>query len=122
MITERAILEIWLDGLPKNANSTRGSHWTRIYKEQQEWQFATWALAHNAYKGAPLERAHLHFFVSVGDNRVHDPDNIIGSLKPVIDGLKGVAIVDDDIDHIQVTYTFDREKPRGIRLVVTSTA
>ncbi len=81
-----------------------------------------WALAHKGYKGKPLERAHLHYHISVGDQRAHDADNLIASLKPLQDGLKDIVIVDDDIDHIQVTYTFDREKPRGIRLVVTSTA
>ncbi len=114
------ILEIWLDGLPPNANKTRGNHWSQTYKEQQEWQRTTWFLAKQAYRGKPLDRAHLHFFISVGDKRVHDPDNIIGSLKPVIDGLKGVAIVDDSIDNIEVTFTFNREKPRGIRLVITA--
>ncbi len=116
------ILEIWLDGLPPNANRTRGQHWSKTYKEQQQWQRDTWLLARLAYKGDPLERAHLHFLIQVGDKRTHDPDNIIGSLKPVIDGLKGVAIFDDSIDNIATTFTFSREKPRGIWLVVTSLA
>ncbi len=114
------ILEIWLDGLPSNPNVQRGKHWSALYKEQQEWKRTTWLLARSAYRGKPLERAHLHYFIQVGDQRAHDPDNLIASLKPVQDGLKGVILVDDNIDCIEVTYTFSRDKPRGIRLVVTS--
>lgn len=79
-----------------------------------------WILAKNAYKGAPLEHAHLHYHISVGDKRVHDADNIEASLKALQDGLKGVVIVDDSIDQIQRTFTYDRERPRGIKLTITA--
>lgn len=74
-----------------------------------------WFLA-KASKGPLLQRAHLHYTISVGDNRVHDDDNIVASLKPVRDGLKGVLIVDDSIDHITVSYEFNRQKPRGFTI------
>ncbi len=114
------LLDVFFDGLPPSPNRTRGEHWSRTYKEGERWKLMAWAYARKGYKGKPLEQAHLYYHISVGDARAHDADNLIASLKHLQDGLKGTIIEDDDIDHIQVTYTFDREKPRGIRLVVTS--
>jgi hypothetical protein len=118
--TAKVLLEVWLDGLPSNPNVTRGAHWSKLYSEQQEWKRTAWLLARSAYHGKPLDRAHVHYFIFVGDQRAHDADNLIASLKPVQDGLKGVVLLDDSIDNIEVTYTFSREKPRGVRIVVTS--
>ncbi len=78
-------------------------------------------LARNAYKGDPFEHAHVAFTFSVGDNRRHDLDNLIASTKPITDGLVGVLFVDDSIDKITVSYAANRDKPRGIRIVVTRT-
>jgi hypothetical protein len=114
------LAELWFEGLPPNPNRTRGQHWSKTYATSQEWKQLAWILARNAYKGAPAEHAHLHYHISVGDKRVHDADNIEASLKPLQDGLKGVVIVDDSIDHITRTFTYDREKPRGIKLTVTT--
>lgn len=75
----------------------------------------SWFLA-KASKGPLLQRAHLHYTISVGDNRTHDGDNLISSMKNCQDGLKGVLIVDDSIDHITVSYEFNRQKPRGFTI------
>ncbi len=111
-------IELYFEALPPNPNRTKGQHWAVIYKANQEWKRTAYILARAAYRGAPFERAHLQYHISVGDNRVHDADNIEASLKSLQDGLKGVLIVDDSIDHITRTFSYDRAKPRCIRLVV----
>lgn len=112
-------IRVWLDGLPPNPNKTRGLHWSKLYKEAQDWKNTAYLLCKSIYHGAPLERAHLHYHVLVGDNRRRDADNIVASLKPVQDGIREAMLVDDDIDHIQVTYTFSRESPRGVEITIT---
>lgn len=104
--------------LPPNPNQTKRNHWGKNYEISQEWKTTAFYLAKQAYKGVPLSRAHLHYHVSVGDRRVHDADNIIASIKPLQDGLKGVVIEDDSIDAIEVSYSFDRASPRQIRLEI----
>jgi len=116
------IISLWFDGLPPNPNKTRGQHWSKTYKVGQEWKRTAWLTALQAYRGKPFERATLHYTISVGDNRVHDADNIEASLKALQDGLKGSLIVDDSIDHIERIFTYNRDKPRGIKLVVTQKA
>lgn len=113
--------QVWVgsfDGLPPNPNRTRGQHWGKIYKEAKEWKEIAGWVAKTTYKGSPLERASVHYQFSVGDNRVHDLDNLIASMKPVQDGLKGIILVDDSIDNITVSYGADRNKPRGFKIIV----
>lgn len=110
-----------IPGLPKNPNQLKGQHWSAYHKEAAEWQRSVGLMAlvvRNRYGLRPLPKAALHFHVSVGDNRTHDADNIIASFKPVLDALKGVIIEDDSIDHIQLSYSFDRAKPRQFTIQV----
>lgn len=109
---------LYFEGLPPNPNKTRGQHWSKTYTVGQEWKRTAWLTALQAYRGVPFERATLHYTISVGDNRVHDADNIEASLKALQDGLKGVVIVDDSIDHISRTFAYNRDKPRGIKLEI----
>lgn len=106
---------ITFDSFPPNPNSRR--HFQQLAKDNREWGYMAHMLARHA-KAPLLERARLHYHFSTGDNRAHDADNLIASTKPITDGLKGVAITDDSIDHIEVLYTFDREKPRRITLTI----
>lgn len=109
-------------GLPSNPNVTGGKHWSTNHKENQEWKnligyTALAAKAKNRLR--PLGRATIHIHISVGDNRVHDSDNLVASMKYPIDGLKGILIEDDSIDHIGIpTYTVDRAKPRQFTITV----
>lgn len=110
-------------GLPPNPNETRGAHWSKVYKESQVWKDLV-GYAGLAYKSKtghqPLKRATVHIHISVGDNRVHDSDNLVASMKYPIDGLKGIIITDDSIDNIGIpTYTVDRNKPRQFSITVT---
>lgn len=56
----------------------------------------------------------VHFHISVGSNRKIDPDNLNWAVtKPALDGLVMVgAIEDDSIDHVTLSYSYDRE-PKG---------
>lgn len=109
-------VQIIFDSFPPNPNSRR--HYQQVAKDNREWGFMAKMLAKHA-KAPLLEQAHLHYHFSTGDQRAHDADNLIASTKPITDGLKGVAITDDNIDTIEVLYTFDRAKPRRIVLTIT---
>lgn len=119
-LANEVIATLTFEGLPPNPNRTRGQHWSKIYASSQEWKQLAKILARNAYKGKPVEQAHLHYHISVGDNRVHDADNIEASLKSLQDGLKGIIITDDSIDHITRGFSYSREKPRCIKLTITA--
>lgn len=109
-------VQIVFDSFPPNPNSRR--HYHQVAKDNREWGNMAHIMA-RAAKAPLLERAQLHYHFSTGDQRAHDADNLIASTKPITDGLKGVAITDDSIDHIAVAYSFDREKPRRITLTIS---
>lgn len=113
-------VELTFDGIPPLPNRTRGSHWSRLYKEGEVWKQTAYYLAKSAYHGPPLARAHLHYHFSVGSNRRIDPDNLISSIKHLQDGIREAMLVDDNIDAISVEFSFDRAKPKGIRLTISS--
>lgn len=109
-------------GLPDNPNKTSGKHWASLYAGKKEWSNLVGYAALAAKVKArikPFAQATVHFHISVGDNRAHDADNIIASFKPVLDALKGHLIEDDSIDHIDLSYSFDRAKPRQFTITVT---
>lgn len=117
-------ITIKVPGLPQTLNTTRGQHWSRTYKEKRDWEQLIGLMAkmeRNRHKlNTPFDRAHLHYHISVGDNRTHDADNLLSPiLKFSNDALKGILITDDSIDHIELSFSFDRAKPRGFVITVT---
>jgi hypothetical protein len=109
-------------GLPPSPNQTQGAHWGKTYKIKQEWgQLVGYAaLAERRQFGPPLERAHVHFDISVGDNRRHDPDNLSWAVtKMALDAIKGHLITDDSIDNVTLSYSFSRTKPRQFSIEVS---
>jgi hypothetical protein len=111
-------ITLTLTGLPPNPNQLKGKHWGKIHASNKEWKETAGWVAKSVYRGSPLHKARIHYIFSVGDNRVHDADNLIASTKPITDGLKGIVIEDDSIDHVSFTYEFNRDKPRQLRIEI----
>lgn len=109
------------NGLPPSPNAINSVRQKIAVKK--EWRdLAYWQAKQVAMKRRlkPFEHAWVHFHISTGDNRTHDADNLNWAVtKPTLDGLKGVLIQDDSIDHIELIYTYDRRKPRGFQVMVT---
>ena len=113
-------IQIRLTGLPPSPNAIKSVRQKMSVKK--EWRdMAYWLAKEIALKSRlePFEHAYVHFHISTGDNRTHDADNLNWAVtKPTLDGIKGVLIQDDSIDHIELSYTYDREKPRGFSVTV----
>lgn len=105
------------DSFPPSPNTRR--HYIVVAKDNRKWKEEAGWQAKVKHQGAPFKRASLHYHFATGDKRRMDADNLIASTKPITDGLKGIVLVDDDIDSIAVTYTFSRDKPRRITLTIT---
>ena len=61
----------------------------------------------------PIERARIHY-VRYGKRKL-DNDNLIGSAKPLLDALKRAGIIlDDDAEHVSVTYAHERGEHRTL--------
>lgn len=89
-----------IPGAPPNWSNERGHHMA-IHRAKDVWKERSWLLAHGARSAAGwplLERAEpsprwVHF--RVHRHRLLDEDNLVASIKPCLDGMKGVLIWDD---------------------------
>lgn len=87
-------LEFTLDGLPQTPNSLLGAHWRVRSGHAKRWERAVWAKCWHLRPSEPLNKAKLRLtrFSSASP----DYDGLVGSFKPVIDGLVRVGILSDD--------------------------
>lgn len=110
-----------IDGLPKSPNATSHAHWTVKSKEKREWtELVGWTAKSVKTKYCPYDKAHILFRIYVGDNRRHDPDNLMWAVsKPTLDGIQDILIEDDSIDNVTLEYEFYRDKPRRFEVFVS---
>lgn len=76
-----------------------------------------------ACKAAGIRKpAYGHVVVTVRSIQPPDRDNLFSMVKPVVDGLKGLAIVDDSPEHIVLDVCHERvgkRKDEGITIDLT---
>lgn len=117
-------LEFEVSGLPPSPNETMRWHWARKAKLKKEWSQTVADAASAAKQEAQLkglyDKCTVHFHISVGDNRRHDPDNLNWAVtKPALDGLQNVLIADDTIEAVTLSYSYDRTKPRRFKVILS---
>jgi hypothetical protein len=102
-------VELVIVGLPKTPNQLLGAHWRVRSNNAAKWK----GLVAEAIKQAggaptePLPFARIHC-TRVSSGKMDD-DNLRGSFKSVIDGLKACGVIQDDSkEHVEVTYTQER--------------
>lgn len=104
------ILEI--PRVPSSPNYFRGKHWRHRHRDSKMWNDEIYYAVHQAraHRDPPYERAQINIHRrSLGEL---DPDNLMGSVKPVIDALRyAKVLVDDSAQHIKLTVTQSRGKP-----------
>lgn len=82
--------------IPHSANARL--HWAVRNRWNRAWkdQAALEALA--VRPGAPYRKATV--VITLRSIHLLDTDNAYACVKPIVDGLKGVLIVDDSLDHL----------------------
>jgi Holliday junction resolvase RusA-like endonuclease len=100
-------MRIELGGLPdRTLNPNAKPHYMELARAKRAAGDLTMFLVLEQGKPAkPYKRAHISVTWIAGDKRRRDEDNLIASLKPYIDKLVTVGVIEDDsVRH--VTYTF----------------
>lgn len=115
-------LVIRIPGRPPTANARR--HWRSVARDNELWkgiatslaraEAAEWESRHGL-RWALLRRASVEVTFGVHTNAVRDWDNLIGSIKPLLDGLVAAKLLVDDsvrvIATIAFRWTFSKGKP-----------
>lgn len=95
-----AALEFFLAGHPPSPNMTVRWHWARRARERRTWRDATVWAAREALPRSSLSGQFKPVSVIVtfvyGVKRTRDRDNLVASLKPVLDGLVDARVLKND--------------------------
>lgn len=90
---------VWEFGLPFTTQLSLNDrkHWAVKMKDVKEWRDAAHVLARH-FKVPPCRRIVVELHLYPKGERRRDPDNLVASLKPLIDGLVDAGVVADDTE------------------------
>lgn len=111
ILTQELIVRI--PGRPPTANARR--HWRSVARDNETWRgYATeaaatevraWESTHGL-RWRPLRHADVLVTFGVHTRAVRDWDNLIGSIKPELDGLVAAGVLLDDSIRVIRTVSF----------------
>ncbi len=102
---------------PKESSPNWRGHWSKKAKAVRSYRASAFYCALNASESSRpgYDKAELSITLVVRDSRYYrDPDNMVASLKPAIDGCIDAGIIKDDSDEhlryrVPITYVIDKE-------------
>ena len=107
--------------LPHSPNVVRNMHWaprsrwTKGWKDASYWAAESALRSHKMYKGMrPVDNITISFEIHAIQSQ--DPDNMLASMKPIIDGIVQTGIIKDDtkeyisIDGLDIKRVSHREQ------------
>jgi len=93
-----------INQIPKSPNGPKGLQrmfWATRRKYQWQWASAIrYAMGRNLSRQPNGVKAHVS--ICQHRKRLLDPDNLVSSVKPVVDAMKGIVIIDDSNRHIDL--------------------
>ncbi|KKM98735.1 hypothetical protein LCGC14_1154810 [marine sediment metagenome] len=103
---------------PRECSPNFRGHWTKRARAARDFRSEAMLYAFYASNSARpgYEKAELSITLVVRDSRYYrDPDNMIASLKPAIDGCVDAGIIKDDSDKhllykMPILYEIDKER------------
>lgn len=119
-----AVLTFSLPGLPPSQN--KRMHYMVRAKANKQWKDDTITLLRDAINrgrvtGLPWSRVHVRYIFHYPRVTLADPDNLIGSMKPCLDGMKAIAFTDDNvtvIHDLSVRVEVMKKVPAGVTVVI----
>lgn len=104
------MIKLTIPRLPKSPNSLRARHWSVKHKDKKIWDMFIAVLVPSeaklleGYRDRRMVQVRLFYA-----GRPLDPDNLHGSIKPILDALKNNWLIYDDAEEWLV-YTVSQQK------------
>lgn len=107
--------------IPASPNQLLGAHWRHRHRNSQTWQDEIWFALHQAgYSTQRTPYARARVTIDRRSRGELDPDNLVGSVKPVIDALRYAhVLVDDSPKHLELVVTQLRDHRVPPRTLIT---
>ena len=102
----------YLPRIPKSPNEVLGGHWRKLQGERGGWRTLVAAIC-----GKPEEPVtfRVRLRLDCVRQRLLDPDNLVGSVKPVIDALKRQGWLQDDTPALLKLEVAQQKGPKQLR-------
>ncbi len=94
VVVSEFLLELDIDGLPKTPNELLHAHWSTVRSNSSYWKWLVRGAVGRRRPRVPLPRASIVFTRYSASEP--DWDNLVGSFKPVLDGLVRSKVIEDD--------------------------
>lgn len=105
----KLVADFHIQGLPATVNQLAYKHWRYRHKEATRWKSLVYQLCLvNRIQGLNLAKAQIE--LTRVSARECDFDNLAGSFKHVLDGLKAAQVIVDDRPSVIGSPTFIWEK------------
>lgn len=97
-----------------SSNRVLGQHWSKRHKLQKLWHREIgWALATAGYRQPCQPYAKARVTIDRRSRGQLDPDNLVGSCKPIIDALRSCHVLADDTPaHLELIVTQSKGSAR----------
>lgn len=93
-------------------------HWRKKYEWDKAWKEQVyWLIREQGHFVEPFKYARIE--IELRTIRPQDKDNSYFSIKPVLDATKGLVIVDDDPEHLDLSVRsikVNRRSDEGVRM------
>lgn len=87
-------LDVTFQALPKSLNKSFRAHWGNRHASNNAWDNLVYSQVHDKLPPQPLPKARIrivrHFW------RTLDYDGLVGSMKPMVDGLVTAGVIESD--------------------------
>jgi hypothetical protein len=98
-------VKVWIPGHPPGGNERKRWHWRKLKKIDDQYMVDAHrcgvdAVNRSGVTGLPYGQCHVVVEFHYTQKRTRDWDNLVGQLKPILDGLRGILWIDDSTDHI----------------------
>lgn len=104
-------LEFSVRGLPPTQTGGGRGHWAKRHREVKQWRelVAGLARAHRG-PGPPWPRARVR--ITRRSAKEPDADNLVASMKPILDGLVVAGVIPDDSPkHVELEVVWEAAPP-----------
>lgn len=113
---------VWIPDHPPGGNERKRKHHMALYKIDQEWaEVSGWAFTAaraSLPPGTPYGMCNLHIVWHFTQKRRRDWDNLMSSLKGVLDGLTGKLYADDSSDCIlEIRQSIQIGTKSGVQII-----
>jgi hypothetical protein len=116
------MIRLEIPRVPTSPNGLYGVHWRHRHRHTNLWRLEVQVALHNSDQRPDKPYLKAHVIIDRRSSGRLDPDNLVASVKPVIDALRySHVLVNDTADHITLVVTQSQTRTLPARTLIEVT-